>query len=84
MPGRAPPQLIHPAAPASPRLRHRVLASVARAAFLAGGVITAHSRFSAQCGAFLTPALLLMVVFTAGSCISMWRRASSHPVTVNE
>jgi hypothetical protein len=45
-------------------------------AFLVGGVVTGHTGFSAESGAFLTPALVLMVVFLTGSCISMWRRAA--------
>jgi hypothetical protein len=52
------------------------VAVVAGLAFLVGGVITAHSGFSATSGVFLTPALLLMVVFVTGTCISMWRRSA--------
>jgi len=55
------------------------VAVLAGLAFLAGGVITGHSGFSADSGVFLTPALLLMVVFIAGTGISMWRRASPRP-----
>lgn len=55
------------------------VAVLAGLAFLVGAVITGHSGFSAHSGVFLTPALLLMVVFTAGICVSMWRRASSQP-----
>src|SRR3954453_2816148 len=53
-----------------------VVGVLAGIAFLVGGVITGHSGFSASSGVFLTPALLLMVVFVTGICISMWRRAA--------
>ena len=55
------------------------VAVLAGLAFLVGGVITGHSGFSAHSGIFLTPALLLMVVFVAGTSVSMWRRAGSSP-----
>ena len=54
------------------------VAVLAGLGFLAGGVSTGHSGFSAESGVFLTPALLLMVVFVAGSSVSMWRQASSR------
>jgi hypothetical protein len=54
-----------------------VAAVLAGLGFLVGGVITGHSGFSASSGVFLTPALLLMVVFVTGICISMWRRAAA-------
>jgi hypothetical protein len=59
------------------------VAVLAGLAFLAGGVVTAHSGFSAGSGVFLTPALLLMVVFIVGISVSMWRRASSDSSTAN-
>jgi hypothetical protein len=40
-------------------------------------VVTAQSGFSATAGAVLTPALLLLVVFVVGVCVSMWRRSST-------
>jgi hypothetical protein len=46
-------------------------------AFLVGGWVTARSGFSPEAGRFLTPALLLLVVFLIGACISMWRRADA-------
>ena len=54
---------------------------VAGLGFLAGGVITAQTGFSATAGAVLTPALLLLAVFVVGICVSMWRRATTslHP-----
>jgi len=51
-------------------------AVVAGLAFLVGGVVTAHTGFSAEAGRFLTPAVLLLAVFVVGICVSMWRRAS--------
>jgi hypothetical protein len=59
------------------------VAVLAGLAFLAGGVVTAHSGFSAGSGVFLTPALVLMVVFIVGISVSMWRRASSDSSTAN-
>lgn len=55
------------------------VAVLAGLGFLVGGVITGHSGFSASSGVFLTPALLLMVVFVTGMCISMWRRSAVSP-----
>src|SRR4051794_20983742 len=60
------------------------VAVLAGLAFLVGGVITGHSGFSSSSGVFLTPALLLMVVFVAGISVSMWRRASSRWSTVHD
>ena len=37
--------------------------------------MTARSGFSPEAGRLLTPALLLLVVFLIGACVSMWRRA---------
>lgn len=51
-------------------------AVVAGLGFLAGGVVTAQTGFSVTAGAVLTPALLLMVVFVVGVCVSMWRHAT--------
>ena len=50
-------------------------AVLAGLAFLAGGVVTAHTGFSPAAGRVLTPALLLLAVFVIGVCVSMWRRA---------
>jgi hypothetical protein len=49
-------------------------AVVAGLAFVGGGIVTAHSGFSSGAGLLLKPALLLLVVFMVGSCVSMWRR----------
>ena len=49
-------------------------AVVAGVAFLAGGIVTAHTGFSSPAGLLLKPALLLLVVFMVGVCVSMWRR----------
>ena len=51
-------------------------AVVAGLAFLVGGVVTAHTGFSAAAGLVLRPALLLLAVFVVGICVSMWQRAS--------
>ena len=51
-------------------------AVVAGLGFLAGGVVTAQTGFSATAGTVLTPALLLLAVFLVGVCVSMWRRAT--------
>jgi hypothetical protein len=56
------------------------VAVVAGLGFLAGGVVTAQTGFSTTAGAVLTPALLLLVVFVAGVCVSMWRRATPRLV----
>lgn len=42
-------------------------------AFLVGGVITARTGFSPQAGQWLTPALVLLVVFLVGASVPMWR-----------
>lgn len=44
--------------------------------FIAGGFITAHTGFSPEAAAVLTPALVVLVVFLVGTSISMWRRSS--------
>ena len=49
-------------------------AVVAGIAFLGGGVVTAHAGFSSGAGLLLKPALLLLVIFMVGICVSMWRR----------
>jgi hypothetical protein len=51
-------------------------AVLAGLAFFTGGVVTAHTGFSADAGRVLTPALVLLVVFVIGICISMWRDAT--------
>jgi hypothetical protein len=51
-----------------------VLAGVA---FVAGGVSTAHTGFSAQSGTFLMPATLLLAVFLLGVFTAMWRRGGA-------
>jgi hypothetical protein len=45
--------------------------------FLAGGVVTAQTGFSATAGTLLTPALLLLVVFVVSVSVSMWRHATT-------
>ncbi len=46
--------------------------------FVAGGVSTAHTGFSAAAGTFLMPATLLLALFLLGVFTSMWRRASTR------
>jgi hypothetical protein len=53
------------------------VAVLAGLAFLVGGWVTARSGFSPEAGRLLTPALLLLVVFLIGACVSMWRRADA-------
>ena len=55
------------------------VAVLAGLGFLTGGVVTAHSGFSADAGLVLTPGLLLLAVFVVGIGISMWRRAGHPP-----
>jgi hypothetical protein len=50
------------------------MAVVAGVAFVGGGIVTAHSGFSSTAGMMLKPALLLLLVFMVGTCLSMWRR----------
>jgi hypothetical protein len=51
---------------------------VAGVAFVAGGVSTAHTGFSAASGTFLLPATLLLAVFLLGVFTSMWRRGGTR------
>jgi hypothetical protein len=53
-------------------------AVLAGGAFVAGGVVTAHAGFSSGAGLLLKPALLLLVVFMVGICVSMWRRGNGR------
>jgi hypothetical protein len=53
-------------------------AVVAGLGFLAGGVVTARTGFSATAGTVLTPALLLLLVFVVGVCVSMWRQGATR------
>ncbi|QWZ10116.1 hypothetical protein KRR39_10485 [Nocardioides panacis] len=53
-------------------------AVVAGLGFLAGGAVTAQTGFSATAGTVLTPALLLLLVFVVGVCVSMWRHAATR------
>jgi len=50
----------------------------AGAAFVAGGISTAHTGFSAASGTLLMPATLLLVVFLGGVFTTMWRRGSTR------
>jgi hypothetical protein len=62
------------------------VAIVAGVAFLAGGASTGETGFSMQSATILQPALLLLVVFLVGACVSvrrsdvdpMFREGSSH------
>jgi hypothetical protein len=56
-------------------------AVVAGLGFLAGGAVTAQTGFSATAGRVLTPALLLLLVFVVGVCVSMWRHAATRSVS---
>jgi hypothetical protein len=49
--------------------------AAAGAGFVAGGVSTAHTGFSAQAGSILLLPLVLGVVFVSGIATSMWRRS---------
>lgn len=51
---------------------------VAGSAFIAGGVSTAHTGFSAASGVFLGPATLLLAVFLVGVFTSMWRHGKTR------
>ena len=50
--------------------------ALAGLAFVAGGISTAHTGFSAASGTFLLPATLLLAVFLLGVFTSMWRRSN--------
>jgi hypothetical protein len=52
------------------------IALLAGAGFLAGGVATATGGFSPHAGAFLEPALPLLVLFLAATYTTMWRQIS--------
>lgn len=49
--------------------------ALAGVGFLAGGIVTAHTGFSARAGWLLTPATVLLAVFLLGAVILMWRRS---------
>jgi hypothetical protein len=49
--------------------------ALAGVGFLAGGIVTAHTGFSARAGWLLTPATVLLAVFLLGAVILRWRRS---------
>jgi hypothetical protein len=52
-----------------------VVGALAGLGFIAGGVLTAHTGFSATAGWVLLPATVLLAIFVLGVAILMWRRS---------
>lgn len=52
-----------------------VVGALAGLGFVAGGVLTAHTGFSARAGSVLLPATVLLAIFILGVAILMWRRS---------
>ena len=55
------------------------IAIVASIGFLAGGAVTAADGFTPRAGAFLQPALLLLIVFLAAAYVTAWRNTTQPP-----